>query len=58
MSRHQVYQKYAYMNLKEITDIMLENPSREDLEFWNANNFRLDSNDINMLTEECASPRQ
>lgn len=33
MSRHQVYQKYAYMNLKEITDIMLENPSGEDLEF-------------------------
>lgn len=56
MSKHQVYQKYAYMSLREITDVMFENPSSSEFEYWNANSFRLDSNDINMLTGECASP--
>ena len=33
MTKHQVYQKYAYMSLKEITDVMFENPSSSEFEY-------------------------
>lgn len=55
MSKHQVYQKYAYMSVKEIREAMLETPCNEDPEMKDTGNTQLDLEDINMLQSECGS---
>ena len=58
MSKHQVYQKYAYMSVKEIREAMLDTSCTEDPELKDTGNTQLDLEDINMLQSDCGSSVQ
>ena len=44
-----MYQKYAYMSVKEIREAMLDTSCTEDPELRDTGNTQLDLEDINML---------
>lgn len=58
MSKHQVYQKYAYMSVKEIREAMFDTSCTEDPELKDTGNTQLDLEDINMLQSDCGSSAQ
>ena len=54
MSRHSVYQKYAYLTMREIRDVMFHCPGDDELCFKDDNCTQLDVDDILNLQD---SPR-
>lgn len=54
MSKHQVYQKYAYLTMQEIRDVMFQTTCKDEMELKDDNCAQLDIQDvINLQQESC-----
>lgn len=54
MSKHQVYQKYAYLTMREIRDVMFQTTCEDEMELKDDNCAQLDIQDvINLQQESC-----
>jgi hypothetical protein len=51
MSRHSIYQKYAYLTMREIRDVMFQSHGDDELYFKDDNCMQLDLDDILNLQE-------